>query len=161
MKKLISISILAIWTMACQKEQAGVPLVVVTTTPSTETTTPTTPAPTSPTVSVTDLQNQTLLSEGTFVNGVHTTSGTVKVYEDKSKNRSLVFENFKTDAGPDLRIYIAEDKVLTNFIQITDKVTTNGSYILPIPANVDLKKQTTVIVWCKAFSVLFGSASLK
>lgn len=156
MKKIISISILAIWAMACQKEQVGVPSIGATT-PITETT----PAPISTIVKVTDLKDQTLVLEGTFVNGVHPTSGTVRVYEDKSKNRSLVFENFKTDAGPDLRIYIAEDKVLTNFIQITDKVTTNGSYILPIPSNVDLKKQSTVIIWCKAFSVLFGSASLK
>ncbi|GGD68251.1 hypothetical protein GCM10011514_35410 [Emticicia aquatilis] len=110
---------------------------------------------------MTDLQNQTIILQGTFTSGVHTTSGKVFIYEDKNKNYSLVFENFKTDAGPDLRIYLAEDKVLTNFTQITDKVNTNGSYILPIPASVDLKKQTTVVIWCKAFSVLFGSASLK
>jgi hypothetical protein len=102
-----------------------------------------------------------LILQGTFVSGVHTTSGTVKVYEDKNLNRSLIFENFKTDSGPDLRIYMAEDKVLTNFIQITDKANTSGNYMLPIPANVDLKKQTTVIIWCRSFSVLFGSASLK
>ncbi|CAH0994202.1 hypothetical protein EMA8858_00310 [Emticicia aquatica] len=117
--------------------------------------------PNSTNINETDLQNQTLILQGTFVSGVHATSGTVKIYEDKNLNRSLVFENFKTDSGPDLRIYMAEDKVLTNFIQITDKANTSGNYMLPIPANVDLKKQTTVIIWCRSFSVLFGSASLK
>jgi hypothetical protein len=117
--------------------------------------------PNSTNLNGTDLQNQILILQGTFVSGVHTTSGTVKVYEDKNLNRSLIFENFKTDSGPDLRIYMAEDKVLTNFIQITDKANTSGNYMLPIPANVDLKKQTTVIIWCRSFSVLFGSASLK
>lgn len=159
MKKRICILALIIGTIACQKENIGSPSTRATTT-SLETNVLTTLAPTSPTVSLTDLQNQTLVLEGTFVNGVHSTSGTVKVYEDKSKNRSLVFENFKTDAGPDLRIYMAEDKALSNFTQITDKVNTSGSYILPIPSNVDLKKQSTVIIWCRAFSVLFGSAAL-
>lgn len=109
----------------------------------------------------TNLKDQTLLLEGTFTSAAHPTTGTVKVYEDKDKKRTLVFENFKTDAGPDLRLYMAEDKAITNFVQITDKVTTSGNYSIEIPANVDLKKQTTVAIWCKSFSVLFGSATLK
>ena len=159
MKNIIGISALLLCTLACRKDSLDS---VVMTMPMQETTEPKeTSAPTSQVVSMTDLQNQTIILQGTFTSGVHTTSGKVFIYEDKNKNYSLVFENFKTDAGPDLRIYLAEDKVLTNFTQITDKVNTNGSYILPIPATVDLKKQTTVVIWCKAFSVLFGSASLK
>ncbi|WP_188767871.1 DM13 domain-containing protein [Emticicia aquatilis] len=160
MKNIICISALLICTLACRKD--SVIDSVVMNMPMQETTEPKeSSAPTSQVVSMTDLQNQTIILQGTFTSGVHTTSGKVFIYEDKNKNYSLVFENFKTDAGPDLRIYLAEDKVLTNFTQITDKVNTNGSYILPIPASVDLKKQTTVVIWCKAFSVLFGSASLK
>jgi hypothetical protein len=149
MKKLICILVLIIGTIACKKES----IEEMDSTPST----PTTP---STTISIA-VAEQTLLLEGMLTKGVHTTTGTVRVYEDKEKKHSLVFENFKTDAGPDLRIYIAEDQVLTDFTQITDKVTTNGSFILPIPPNVDLKKQRTVVIWCKSFSVLFGSAILK
>lgn len=147
MKKILCISALIFSLFACQKE--NIEETTSTTTPTTGSTTTTPP------------QDATLLLQGTFTSGVHTTSGMVKVYEDKSKNRILVFENFKTDGGPDLRVYLAEDKAITNFIQITDKVNTNGSYTLSIPANVDLKKQTTVVIWCKQFSVLFGSAILK
>lgn len=103
---------------------------------------------------------QTLLLQGNFENAVHATSGIVKIYEDKDKKRTLVFENFKTDAGPDLRIYLAEDRSVTNFIQITDKVQ-NGNLSLAIPANADLKKQNHVLIWCRQFSVLFGFAALK
>lgn len=145
MKKIICISALTFSLFACQKENIE-ETTSTTTTGSTTTTPP---------------QDATLLLQGTFTSGVHPTSGMVKVYEDKNKNRTLVFENFKTDGGPDLRVYLAEDKAITNFIQITDKVNTNGSYSLSIPANVDLKKQTTVVIWCRQFSVLFGSASLK
>ncbi|AFK04681.1 Electron transfer DM13 [Emticicia oligotrophica DSM 17448] len=103
---------------------------------------------------------QILLLQGNFENAVHATSGIVKIYEDKDKKRTLVFENFKTDAGPDLRIYLAEDRSVTNFIQITDKVQ-NGNLSLAIPTNADLKKQNHVLIWCRQFSVLFGFAALK
>lgn len=149
MKKIICISALIFSIFACQKEDIE------------EGTSTTTPPTTTGGTTTTPPQDATLLLQGTFTSGVHITSGMVKVYEDKNKNRTLVFENFKTDGGPDLRVYLAEDKAITNFVQITDKVNTNGSYTLAIPANVDLKKQTTVVIWCKAFSVLFGSASLK
>lgn len=104
--------------------------------------------------------DQTLLLEGTFMNGGHTTSGIAKIYEDKNKKRTLVFENFKTDAGPDLRIYLAEDKSASNFIQISNKVQ-NGNIQLSIPDSADLSKQMHILIWCKQFSVLFGSAQLK
>ena len=159
MKNIIGISVLLISSIACTKSSDITPAVTsaVSTTPVT-TTTSTNANGMAVTVPIAD---QTLLLQGTFTTGAHTTSGTVKVYEDKNKNRSLVFENFKTDAGPDLRLYMAEDKAITNFVQITDKVATSGSYTIEIPASIDLKKQTTVAIWCKSFSVLFGSAALK
>ncbi len=152
MKKIFCIAALFIGTMAYQKESVEAV--------SDMTTQPSVTMPVTMPVT-TNLKDQTLLLEGTFTSGAHPTSGTVKLYEDKDKNRSLVFENFKTDAGPDLRLYMAEDKAVTNFIQITDKVTTSGNYSISIPASVDLKKQKTVAIWCKSFSVLFGSATLK
>ncbi len=151
MKKIFCISALVFSMMSCTKEMAEEMVV--------------SPKPIDPVVispnPIVVSNDQTLLLSGTFTTGAHVTSGTVKVYEDKDKNRTLVFENFKTDPGPDLRLYMAEDKAVTNFIQITDKVTTSGNYSLMIPATVDLKKQTTVAIWCKSFSVLFGSATLK
>ncbi|MFD0878262.1 DM13 domain-containing protein, partial [Massilia pinisoli] len=103
---------------------------------------------------------QNLLLKGNFENAVHSTSGIVKIYEDKDKKRTLVLENFKTDDGPDLRIYLAEDKSVTNFIQITDKVQ-NGNISLQIPSDADLEKQNHVLVWCRKYSVLFGFAQIK
>ncbi|WP_337045372.1 DM13 domain-containing protein [Emticicia sp. 17c] len=103
---------------------------------------------------------QNLLLQGNFENAVHSTSGSVKIYEDKDKKRTLVLENLKTDAGPDLRIYLAEDKSLTNFIQITDKVQ-NGSVALQVPSDANLQKQNHVLIWCRKYSVLFGFAQMK
>lgn len=147
MKKIICISALLFSLFACQKETIEEEVSATTGSMTTTTIIP---------------QDATLILQGTFTSSnSYTTSGSVKVYEDKSKKRSLVFENFKTNNGPDLKIYMAEDNVVTNFVQITDKVNTNGSYSLSIPDNVDLKKQKTVVIWCKAFSRAFGTASLK
>jgi hypothetical protein len=151
MKNFILILGLAIGAMACQKEDE---VIDPTTTNNTNSNT------NSNNTTTFNTAGQTLLLEGKFENGAHPTSGNVKIYEDKDKKRSLVFENFKTDAGPDLRIYLAEDKAVTGFVEITDMVK-NGNLILSLPNNVDLKKQTHVLIWCKKFAVLFGSAQLK
>jgi len=36
-----------------------------------------------------------------------------------------------------------------------------GNQNYPIPAGTDMTKYDTVLIWCRAFSVLFGSADLK
>lgn len=101
-------------------------------------------------------------SLGTFINGVHPTSGTVKVVADKAdtKKKYLSFENFKTDEGPDLYIYLAEDKTAKGFTSVA-KLNKTGTFVIDIPTATDLTKQKYVLIWCKQFSVLFGSAKLE
>ncbi|MCY7350630.1 MAG: DM13 domain-containing protein [Cytophagaceae bacterium] len=97
---------------------------------------------------------------GTFMSEVHPTSGTVKVVETSAGVRSLAFENFKTDSGPDLRVYLADDKKATNFIEVA-LLTKTGTFSLPLPAGYPSEKQKYVLIWCRQFTVLFGSAELK
>lgn len=101
-------------------------------------------------------------STGVFSNGVHAVSGTVKVVIDKTDvtKKYLSFENFKTDAGPDLYIYLAEDKNATSSVTVT-KLDKTGTFTLDIPSTANLTKQKYVLVWCKQFSVHFGSAKLE
>ena len=102
----------------------------------------------------------TTLLQGTFSASAHTTTGTVKLTKDANGKKFLVFENFKTDSGPDLRVWLSDDLKGTNYSEITNKVT-DGSYQLAVDAGVDTDKKRKVLIWCKAFSVLFGSADLK
>ena len=106
-----------------------------------------------------DLTGQKLVSQGDFMSNVHPTSGMVKVYEKEGK-RTLVFENFKSDTGPDLRIYLSEDKTNTNFTEIA-KLTKTGNFFLELPTDLNANKQRFVLIWCKQFTVLFGNAELK
>ena len=101
-----------------------------------------------------------VLLTGAFVSNAHTTTGNVKLIQDKTGNKSLVFENFKTDAGPDLHIYLSKDKSASSFTELTDKVN-NGNYTLAIPSGTNTDSQKFVLIWCKQFSVLFGNAELK
>jgi Electron transfer DM13 len=101
-------------------------------------------------------------SLGTFSNGAHVVSGTVKVVADKTdaKKKYLSFENFKTDAGPDLYIYLAEDKNAKEFTTVV-KLDKTGTFVLDVPTSADLTKQKYVLIWCQQFTVLFGSAKLE
>jgi len=106
-----------------------------------------------------DTTGLALRSMGTFMSNVHPTSGTVSVYEKEGK-RTLVFTNFKTDGGPDLRIYLAENTGLRNFIELA-RLPGTGTFSVDLPAEADPARQRYVLIWCKAFSVLFGNAELK
>ncbi len=101
-------------------------------------------------------------SVGTFSNGVHTVSGTVKLVADKTdaKKKYLSFENFKTEAGPDLYVYLAEDKTAKGYVTVV-KLDKTGTFVLDVPTNADLSKQKYVLIWCQQFTVLFGSAKLE
>jgi len=108
-----------------------------------------------------DPAGQTLLASGTFVNGGrYTTKGTAKVYEKNGK-RTLLLEDFTTDGGPDLRIYLADGTTFTSFVEVVSKLSATGNFFVEIPAGYDPAKHGFVLIWCKQFSALFGSATLK
>ncbi|WP_177225878.1 DM13 domain-containing protein [Arsenicibacter rosenii] len=106
-----------------------------------------------------DSTGQQVIASGTFRNGVHTVSGTVKLYE-KSGNQTLVFSNFTSEAGPDLRIYLAADTKAGNFTEVK-RLTATGNFYVELAAPVRLEQQRFVLIWCKQFAVHFGNAELK
>ena len=146
MKKALILLSLALGGLACQTNE---PLSPVSVTNSTDTNKP---------IQQFDPTGQTSVAEGNFMSNVHPTSGSVKLYQ-KAGKYTLVFENFKTDSGPDLRIYLSEDKVASKYVEISNKVN-SGNYFIELPANADPKTQKFVLIWCKQFSVLFGNAAL-
>lgn len=104
--------------------------------------------------------NLAVITQGSFTGAAHTVTGTVKLSKDATGKKYLVFENFNTQSGPDLRIWMAEDVSGKVYSEITSTVK-NGTYSLAVPSDVDTAKKTFVLVWCKQFTVLFGSAALK
>ena len=100
-----------------------------------------------------------VLSTGTFINGAHATSGTAKLIKDKDGKKFLLLENFKSDPGPDVRLYLSTSLKDDDYTEIT-KTVTNGNIRLAVPSTAK-DSQKYMLVWCEKFTVLFGSAELK
>ena len=108
-------------------------------------------------------QEEMTKSSGIFVgvgDGVHDAQGNAMVLSIEDDTRYLRFEDFKSTNGPDLYVYLATDKEATDFVNLGRLKANMGNQNYEIPSEVDLSKYHNVLIWCQAFSVLFGSADL-
>jgi Electron transfer DM13 len=100
---------------------------------------------------------------GNFIgvnDGIHNAEGVAKVIALDDGTYVLRLENFKATNGPDLYVYLATDKSASDIVNLGRLKGNIGNQNYPIPDGTDLTKYNTVLIWCKAFSVLFGSAQL-
>ena len=108
------------------------------------------------------------LAGGSFHSNAHDTRGTATVIDLGDGRRVLRLTNFATSNGPDVRIYlVAAADVQDNatvktagFVELGPMKGNIGDQNYDIPASVDLANYRTVTIWCKRFSVNFGSAPL-
>jgi hypothetical protein len=108
------------------------------------------------------------LASGSFHSNAHDTRGMASVIDLGDGRRVLRLTNFATSNGPDVRIYlVAAADVQDNatvktagFVELGPMKGNIGDQNYDIPATVDLANYRTVTVWCKRFSVNFGSAPL-
>lgn len=70
-------------------------------------------------------------------------------------------EDFKTLNGPDLYVYLATDKNAKDFVDLGMIQRFSGMQSYEIPDELDFEKYNEVLIWCKAFGVLFGNAELQ
>ncbi|MBK8052569.1 MAG: DM13 domain-containing protein [Saprospiraceae bacterium] len=109
---------------------------------------------------VIDTNNAKILYTGQFMNGSsYSTKGTLTITQSSDGKRMVNMMNLMSDNGPDLRLYLAENKEALNFKEIDPKFK-NGTYSIEIPNDIDFAKHKFILVWCKRFSALFGSAEL-
>jgi Electron transfer DM13 len=106
--------------------------------------------------------NDSLLT-GSFIgvgDGIHDAQGIAKVIPVESGGNVLRLEDLVVTNGPDLYVYLSTDKSASDFVNLGRLKANIGNQNYPIPAGTDMTKYDTVLIWCKAFSVLFGSADL-
>ncbi len=104
------------------------------------------------------------MMKGSFVgagDGFHDAEGLAKVISLEGGHTILRLENFKSTNGPNVHLYLATDKAASNFIDLGRLKANNGNQNYNIPNGTDLAKYNMGLIWCKDFSVLFGSAQLK
>ena len=108
------------------------------------------------------------LAKGSFRSGAHETSGTAIIYRLPSGERVLRLADFATSNGPDVHVYlVAASDVMDNetvksagFIDLGSLKGNVGDQNYTLPSDVDLSTYRAVTVWCKRFSVNFGTAPL-
>jgi hypothetical protein len=104
------------------------------------------------------------LRTGSFVgvgDGIHNAEGEAKVIPFQNGDSNILrLENLRVTNGPDLYVYLATDKTASDFVNVGKLKANNGNQNYDIPAGTDLTNYDTVLIWCRPFSVLFGSAEL-
>ena len=108
------------------------------------------------------------LAMGQFHKGVHDTSGTATIYQ-MGASRILRLTNFKTSNGPDVHVYLvaaadatdSETVTKAGFLELGSLKGNEGDQNYDLPSNADLSKYRAVTIWCKRFSVNFGTAPLQ
>ena len=120
-------------------------------------------------------QTSKILRSGTFVDGEHPTSGTVRIVEKDSKRILELDSAFKTSTtGPDLVVILHR---LPNVIGSTKPPAypiTEGEYVIlaslqeysgsqsyEIPKNINLEEFQSAAIWCRKFNATFGAAKLQ
>lgn len=109
--------------------------------------------------------NQTIEKDSTFLMGNfesrgHITSGKATIFI-KDSILTLAFENFLTESGPDLRVYLAAAQDESDYVELGKLISISGNFKYPFSKSVDLNKYKYVVIWCKTYSVLIGVAELK
>ncbi len=108
-----------------------------------------------------DPTKATLLKQGTFSGNMsYTVSGSVKLYEYQSK-KYIYLENFSSNSGPDLKVYIATTANAAQFVSLGALKGTSGTQLYEITNPPDFTQYNKVLIWCQQFSVLFGQSTLQ
>lgn len=108
------------------------------------------------------------LASGQFHNGAHETKGTATVFQLADGKKTLRLTDFATSNGPDVHVYLVaagdanDNDTVTKagFIDVGSLKGNIGDQNYDLPANIDLSKFRAVTIWCKRFSVNFGTAPL-
>ena len=108
------------------------------------------------------------LAAGEFHSAAHETRGMATVFQLAGGKKTLRLTNFETSNGPDVHVYLvaaqdAKDNdavTKAGFVDLGSLKGNIGDQNYDLPANADLAKYRAVTIWCKRFSVNFGTAPL-
>ena len=108
------------------------------------------------------------LASGEFHSGAHETRGMAAVFQLADGKKTLRLTNFATSNGPDVHVYLVaaqdakDNDTVTNagFLDLGSLKGNIGDQNYELPANADLATYRAVTIWCKRFSVNFGTAPL-
>ena len=102
-----------------------------------------------------------------FVSLDHGTSGSVLLLQDADGRRYARIENLDTDQGPDVYVYLStntvdgpEEAFDDDYVNLGGLQGNLGNQNYEIPADTDLTRYRSLVLWCDRFDSAFGAASL-
>lgn len=106
-----------------------------------------------------------LLARGGFEPVAHSVTGTATAIRTEADGNVLTLTNFEVDNGPDLRVYLVagparDESEVEDFEDLGALKGNKGNQQYDIPRGLDLERYSTVVIWCRAFSVNFARAPL-
>ena len=106
------------------------------------------------------------LARGRFQAVAHPGSGTAALVKLERGGLKLTLTSFETDNGPDLRVYLstmdpAKTGELGEFKDLGALKGNVGDQQYDVPGDIELDRFSSVVIWCRAFSVGFTSALLE
>jgi hypothetical protein len=103
------------------------------------------------------------LARGRFTSGEHATRGTATIVRVADRRAFLTLTSFSTSPGPDLRVRLASARTLdggaSDAVDLGALKGNRGDQQYRLPSRVSLRGRA-VVIWCRAFSARFGSATL-
>ena len=99
------------------------------------------------------------IASGQFTNQAHDTSGLATLIEQPNGDRLVTLTRFKTDPGPDVRVYLVPDPggSINGAVDLGGLKGNKGDQQYDVPAGAEAG---AVVIWCRAFTVAFGTATL-
>ncbi len=131
--------------------------------------TPTAPPPTStptPTAAPTQPPLQPgVLARGTFRDGApgHTGKGRVEVQRLADGSLNILLADFSVTNGPDLYVVLSggsDGSYGGSDLQLQKLKANNGTQNYAVPAGTDISEYGSILIWCRAFDVVFAYAPL-
>jgi hypothetical protein len=105
------------------------------------------------------------VASGRFSSIAHQSTGRAAVVKLLGGARKLTLSDFETDPGPDLRLYVSTGDPangdLGEFRDLGALKGNVGNQQYDLSTDVNLRRYSTVVVWCRAFSVAFAAAPLE
>jgi hypothetical protein len=116
-----------------------------------------------PTIDINEMPDTTAIQVniGTFSNGPFgSVGGSAKIFSSSS-GFELKLMDFRSNNGPDLRVYLSKEMQPVNYIDLGALKSTTGNQVYTIPGNPDFGQYKYALVHCRQFNHLFGWALLQ
>jgi hypothetical protein len=102
---------------------------------------------------------QTQTMPGVFVSNGQNVSGTATIFNQNGQ-LSLLLKDFSTNNGPDLHVYLSQERQPVHFIDLGRLKSTMGNQVYTITGMPDFSTYQFALIHCQQYNHLFGSAEL-